>query len=65
MNGLTTLPRLEPANPNAVSHASFEAETKAALERERDELLYVTNYMEALYARLLVASHTRKRIDAR
>ncbi|MBB3571740.1 hypothetical protein [Rhizobium sp. BK491] len=59
MNVNTTLSRLEPTNTNDASQASIEIETKAALERERDELLHVTNYMEALYARLLGVSNGR------
>lgn len=62
MNSLTAFPHLEPANANAASPASNDFETTAALERERDRILHITNYMEALYARLLVSAHGRSSV---
>ncbi len=48
MNRLIALPHLEPANTNGASQASSDLETKAALERERDRILHIANYTEAL-----------------
>ncbi|MGV2184544.1 hypothetical protein [Rhizobium rhizogenes] len=57
MNGLTLFPHLEPANTNAPSQTASDFEIDAALEQQRSCMLHVTNYIEALYAQLLVSTN--------
>lgn len=55
---------LQPANLNDGSLNAVDAETGAALERQRDRILDITNYLEALYAQLLVSKNGRPSITA-
>ncbi len=43
---------------------SIDEQTKVALENQRDQILMLTNYIEALYAQLLAAEHGHTAVSA-
>lgn len=50
---------LEPATMNDRLHNAVDSPANATLEHQRDQILRITNYMEALYAQLLVSTNGR------
>jgi len=50
---------LESANLNEGPHNTVDARTTEAFEQQRDRILHITNYLEALHARLLVSTNGR------